>query len=76
VPVTNVVVAVGSLPGTQPGKDGKFRIDGLAPGLKYGLSVTKESIYRLQVRGKDLENLMVRPGQTKDLGDIEVKPME
>jgi RNA polymerase sigma factor (sigma-70 family) len=75
VPMTNVSIGIGSLPRVQPGKDGKFRIDGLAPGLKYNLSVTKES-YLLESSGKGVKDLTTRPGETKDLGDVEVKPME
>jgi hypothetical protein len=59
----------------QSDKDGKFRIDGLVPGLKFGLGVTKESYY-VEICDKNLENLTVRPGETRDLGDIQVKPME
>jgi hypothetical protein len=72
--MTNVVVHAGSR-GTRPDKDGKFRIDGLAPGLKYGLGVTREP-YVLKVSGKGIEELTVRPGEIKDLGDVEVKPMD
>jgi RNA polymerase sigma factor (sigma-70 family) len=75
VPMTNVSIGLGSLPSVQAGKDGKFRIEGLAPGLKYNLRVTKES-YLLESSGKGIENLTTRPGETKDLGDVEVKPME
>jgi RNA polymerase sigma factor (sigma-70 family) len=73
-PMTNVVVHAGSR-GTRPDKDGKFRIDGLAPGLKYGLGVTREP-YVLKVSGKGIEELTVRPGEIRDLGDVEVKPMD
>jgi hypothetical protein len=73
-PMTNVNIYAGSRVG-QLDKDGKFRIDGLAPGLKYGLSVTKAP-YRLEISGKDIKDLTIRPSETKDLGDIQVKPME
>jgi RNA polymerase sigma factor (sigma-70 family) len=59
----------------QSDKDGKFRIDGLVPGKKFGLGVTKESYY-VEIRDKNVEDLSVRPGETRDLGDIQVKPME
>jgi RNA polymerase sigma factor (sigma-70 family) len=59
----------------QSDKDGKFRIDGLVPGMKFGLGVTKESYY-VEISGGNFENLSVRPGETRDLGDIQVKPME
>jgi hypothetical protein len=75
MPMTNVSVGAG-LQRVQPGKDGKFRIDRLAPGMTYGLSVIKEPSYSLEIINKGTDNLKVRPGETKDLGDIEVKPME
>jgi hypothetical protein len=61
--------------GGQPDKAGKFRIDGLPPGLKFGLRVLKAP-YSLQVSGKGANDLTLRPGETKDLGDLEVKPPE
>jgi hypothetical protein len=73
-PMTNVSIYAGSR-GGQPDKEGKFRIDGLAPGLKVGLTVIK-SPYRLEISGKAVKDLTLRPGETKDLGDLQVKPME
>jgi hypothetical protein len=73
-PMTNVTIYAGSR-GGQPDKEGKFRIDGLAPGQKVGLTVIK-SPYSLQFSGKDLKDLNLRPGETRDLGDIQVKPMD
>jgi protocatechuate 3,4-dioxygenase beta subunit len=59
----------------QTDKDGKFRIDGLVPGMKFGLGVTRDS-YTLEIIGGHVKDLMTRPGETKDLGDVVVKPME
>jgi RNA polymerase sigma factor (sigma-70 family) len=73
-PMTDVTIYAGPR-GGQPDKEGKFRIDGLAPGRKFGLSVIKPP-YALEIGGKDIKELTLRPGQTKDLGDIRVKPME
>jgi RNA polymerase sigma factor (sigma-70 family) len=73
-PMTNVSIYAGSRSG-QPDKEGKFRIDGLAPGLKFGLTVIKPP-YSLELSGKDVKELTTRPGETKDLGDIQVKPMD
>jgi RNA polymerase sigma factor (sigma-70 family) len=65
----------GFLPGrVSPGKDGKFRLDGLAPGLAYNLGVSK-GYYGLETEGPELKGLTIKPGETKDLGDIRVKPM-
>jgi hypothetical protein len=72
-PMTGVTIYAGAR-GGQPDKEGKFRI-GLVPGQKFGLTVIK-SPYRLEISGKDVKDLTLRPGETKDLGDVRVKPME
>jgi RNA polymerase sigma factor (sigma-70 family) len=59
----------------RTGKDGRFRIEGLKPGLKYGLGVTKENYVR-EIVGGGPKDLTIRAGETKDLGDLQVKPME
>jgi RNA polymerase sigma factor (sigma-70 family) len=59
----------------RTGKDGRFRIEGLKPGLKYGLGVTTESYVR-EIVGGEPKDLTVRAGETKDLGELRVKPME
>ena len=41
-------------------KDGRFRITGLAPGLKY----------RLEAPGVERGDLSVKPGKDNDLGDL------
>ncbi len=64
---------VGFLSGrARPGKDGTFRLDGLAPGLAYNLSVVK-GYYGLETEGPPLKGLTVKPGETKDLGEVRVK---
>jgi hypothetical protein len=64
---------VGFLPGKiRPGKDGKFQLGGLVPGLKYNLSVVKDN-YVLETEGPSLKGIMIKPGETSDLGDIRVK---
>jgi RNA polymerase sigma factor (sigma-70 family) len=73
-PMTNVTVYAAAR-GGQPDKEGKFRIDGLVPGQKFGLTVLNPP-YQLEISGKAVKDLSLRPGETKDLGDIQVKPME
>jgi len=51
-------------------KDGKFRIDALVPGLKYTMTY-KTGKGRLA--GTVFEDLILQSGQTKDLGDVQVK---
>lgn len=43
-------------------KDGRFRIEGLAPGMKYSISA--------ETAGKVVVDATVEPGETKDLGDV------
>jgi RNA polymerase sigma factor (sigma-70 family) len=66
----------GSFPsGVRPGKDGKFRIAGLAPGLTYKLGLHRD-IYLHELAGAAGGELTFKPGETKDLGDVVVKPIE
>jgi len=59
----------------QPGNDGRFRIEGLIAGLKYELYITRSS--RVQdIAGRSPKDLTFKEGETKDLGDLTVKPME
>jgi RNA polymerase sigma factor (sigma-70 family) len=50
----------------QPDREGKFRIEGLVPGLKYNLATVKD----VRVADWILRNFVVQPGQNKDVGDI------
>ena len=43
--------------------EGKFRIECLAPGIKYGIVVAK-------TKGRLASNITVKAGETKDLGDL------
>ncbi len=58
----------------HPDKDGRFRIEGLAAGVKYKLDVARSNISQA-ISGAEPKNLTVRSGETKDLGDLTVKPM-
>jgi hypothetical protein len=48
-------------------KDGRFRIEGLAPGQKYWLSLVNRP--QVGVRA----TFAVKPGEKKDLGDVTVE---
>ena len=54
-------------------QDGRFRIEGLAPGVMYGLYATHKHTGELFF-SKSLFNVMVEPGQTKDLGNVTAEP--
>jgi hypothetical protein len=51
-------------------KDGRFRLEGFVPGLKYSLAVVEET-YRYT--GWVFEDLTLRAGQTRDLGDVKAR---
>jgi RNA polymerase sigma factor (sigma-70 family) len=66
----------GSFPnGVRPDKDGKFRIAGLAPGLTYKLGLHRD-VYLHELGGAAAGELTFKPGETKDLGDVVVKPID
>jgi hypothetical protein len=50
-------------------KDGKFHAEGLVPGLKYTLRVWDKGV----TGGPLFENLRVKAGETKDVGDVREK---
>jgi hypothetical protein len=63
----------GSLPqhNLQPGKDGKFRIEGLVPGVKYNIIMIKEGYL---FAGNLTAEVTLKPGETKSLGDVQTRP--
>jgi RNA polymerase sigma factor (sigma-70 family) len=66
----------GSFPnGVRPDKDGKFRIAGLAPGLTCKLGLHRD-VYLHEFGGAAGGELTFKPGETKDLGDVVVKPVD
>lgn len=68
---TNADPDVGVLPDLNTDAEGRFRIDRLVPGQRYSAK-----IYRGVglFAGMAFENLVVRPGEVRDLGDIRTKP--
>jgi RNA polymerase sigma factor (sigma-70 family) len=58
-----------------PHKDGKFRIEGVIPGLSYYLGYTK-GMYLHRLGGAAGDKVTIKPGEDKDLGDVVVKPIE
>jgi RNA polymerase sigma factor (sigma-70 family) len=53
----------------RPDKDGKFRIEGLVPGVRYDMGARVGT----RVVGDVFRDLTLRPGETKDLGDVQLK---
>ena len=57
----------GALPSSiETDKDGRFRVSGLVPGLKYTLTAWKNSRFA----GRAAEDVSIRAGEVKELGDI------
>ena len=57
--------------GITSGRDGRFRVEGLVPGLSASLSFVKSGD-PLSV-GKKSEALTLRPGEVRDLGDLSAR---
>jgi RNA polymerase sigma factor (sigma-70 family) len=63
----------GSFPrGVRTDKDGRFRIEGLAGGLKYKLAVWRGA-FVLSPDGAQAKAMTLKAGETKDLGELRVK---
>jgi RNA polymerase sigma factor (sigma-70 family) len=61
---------------TSPlGQEGRFRIEGLTPGLKYELQVSKQG-YAVDIISGKSKDLTIKAGETKDLGVVQVKVKE
>jgi hypothetical protein len=54
------------------GKDGKFRIECVFPGLKFSVHTGTNPSYFNPV----ISELSLKPGEEKDVGDLKVKPVE
>jgi RNA polymerase sigma factor (sigma-70 family) len=54
------------------GKDGRFRIEGVIPGLKIGLLAGKNTTYFDTL----VPELTLKPGEVKDVGDVKFKPSQ
>jgi hypothetical protein len=69
-------LTIGTFPrGIRTGKDGSFRVENLATGLKYRFMLRK-GMYVLTPDGPAGTGVSVTEGETKDLGDVTVKPIE
>jgi hypothetical protein len=75
-----VIERSGYKPSRDPRTDeqGRFRVEGLVPGLKYNLAWYDRNGAVLPEDGKwvglAFTNLILQPGETKDLGDLKLQP--
>jgi hypothetical protein len=61
----------GSIPlGTRTDQDGRFRLFGLVPGLKYSLNAWGDG----RIVGSVVKDMIVKAGETKNVGDVSVSP--
>jgi RNA polymerase sigma factor (sigma-70 family) len=56
--------------GIRVGDDGRFHVEGLVPGLKYGANARAG----FEAFGELFIDVTVAPGEAKDLGDLKVQP--
>jgi RNA polymerase sigma factor (sigma-70 family) len=54
--------------GIRIGSDGRFRVEGLVPGLQYGANASDQ----MSLYGELFHEVTVAPGEVKDLGDLKV----
>jgi len=66
-------VTAGSFPrGPRTDKDGRFKIEGLAPALKYKLGLSRGMFFLLP-EGDVAKGVTVKAGETNDLGELKVQ---
>ena len=55
--------------------EGRFRIEGFIPGLKYNIAVREMIPERdvPRITGRVVRDLILEPGQTKELGDVQAE---
>ncbi len=71
----HVVQHFAGQPSLDPCTDeqGRFRVDRLVPGLKYNLALIQLGA-QTQWEGLVFANLVLKPGESKDLGDVKLQP--
>ena len=71
VPADNVKLKIGFVHKGyyKTDKEGRFKIDGLVPGMNYNVV----SVSASEIRGYVVRLVSVKSGETKDLGDVRLK---
>jgi hypothetical protein len=59
-------------------EDGRFKVEGLVPGLKYNLAwMEPDGAFdpdNFKWKGLAFSNIVLKPGEKKDLGDVKLQP--
>jgi RNA polymerase sigma factor (sigma-70 family) len=58
--------------GQKTDKDGRFKIEGIMPGVKVGLATSTPG----SITGTVVQEVTLKAGETKDLGDVRAKPLQ
>jgi hypothetical protein len=65
-------------PDPRTDEQGRFRVEGLIPGLRYNLALVDEKgatrLEQVKWEGLAFRDLVLKPGETKDLGDVKLRP--
>jgi hypothetical protein len=72
--VTNSDATVGEHRGGETDEQGRFRLEKLVPGLRYSADIYRRTGMIQRFAGMAFENLVLKPGEVKELGDIRCKP--
>src|SRR5262249_19862841 len=65
-------------PDPRTDEQGRFRVEGLIPGLRYNLALVDAKgatrLEQVKWEGLAFRDLVLKPAQTKDLGDVKLQP--
>jgi hypothetical protein len=67
----HIVRGWGGMFGAATGKDGRFRAEGIIPGLQVGAYLQLRPAF---LGDKVFQRITLKPGQTHDIGDFKVRP--
>ncbi len=56
----------------KPEPDGRFRIEGLIPGLSFASVNSGDVVRFVTLDGQAIENMVLQPGEVRDVGDVKV----
>jgi hypothetical protein len=72
VPIANVTDELGFVPSVSSDEEGRFALGPLYPDLHYSAEIHGGGAWNNDLLGKAFEELVLHPGETRDLGDIQI----